>query len=134
MLVQLLEGIGAISRADGRKATARAGNYQDSVTRPLSRDHDDNATADVDPDVINAELDADTDPAMRVLPVVEKLRKIVRAVRLTPQRRQSWAREIQFVHLKGGDQSKTSGDSSASHMLILDVRTRWASTHQMLHT
>jgi hypothetical protein len=61
-----------------------------------------------------------------------KLRKIVRAVRSSSQRRQSWAREIQFVHLEGSNPSKISNDCSASRMLILDVRTRWASTHQML--
>jgi hypothetical protein len=42
--------------------------------RPLSRDHDDNTTADVDPDLINADLDPeDTDPAMHVLSAVERV-------------------------------------------------------------
>jgi hypothetical protein len=52
-----MEGIGAITRAEGKKATARSGNYQDNVTRPLSCDHDDNITADIDPDVIDGDLD-----------------------------------------------------------------------------
>jgi hypothetical protein len=39
----------------------RSGNYQDNVTRPLSRDHDDSATTNVDPDMIDGDLDADTD-------------------------------------------------------------------------
>ena len=53
----------------------RSGNYQDNVTRPLSRDHDDSAIADIDPDAIDADLDPDpdTDPAMRVLPAVERV-------------------------------------------------------------
>ena len=95
-----------------------------------------------------ADLAPETDPvaADGVLPAVKrvhvthsftnwatnnfyKLRKIVRAVRSSPQRRQYWAREIQFVQLGG---SQASGGCSASLMLILDVRTRWASTHQML--
>jgi len=42
--------------------------------------------------------------------------------------------EIQFVHLKGSNSSKASDNCSASRMLILDVRTRWASTHQMICT
>jgi hypothetical protein len=66
-----------ISRAEGKKATTQSGNYQDNVTRPLSRNHDDNATADVDVDMIDADpdLDADTDcdPAMHVLPAVERV-------------------------------------------------------------
>jgi hypothetical protein len=36
------------------------------------------------------------------------------------------------VHLEGIDPSKASDTGIVSHMLILDVRTRWASTHQML--
>jgi hypothetical protein len=58
-----------------------------------------------------------------------KLRKIVKAVRSSPQRRQSWAREIQFVQ---AEENGISSGSTAPLMLILDVRTRWASTHQML--
>jgi hypothetical protein len=39
------------------------------------------------------------------------------------------------VHLEGSDPSPSKiNDCSASRMLILDVRTRWASTHQMLRT
>ena len=56
-----------------------------------------------------------------------QLRKIVKAVCSSPQHRQTWAREIQVVQGSG-----VSEDFSASLMLILDVRTRWASTHQML--
>jgi hypothetical protein len=52
----------------------RSGNYQDNITRPLSRDHDDSAIADIDPDAIDAEdPDPDADPAMRVLPAVERV-------------------------------------------------------------
>jgi hypothetical protein len=56
-----------------------------------------------------------------------QLRKVVKAVRSSPQRRQSWAREIQFIQAGGN-----SADCNASLMLILDVRTRWSSTYQML--
>jgi hypothetical protein len=56
----------------------RSGNYQDNVTRPLSHDHDDSATTNVDPDVIDGDLDADTDadPAVHVLPAVERVRSV----------------------------------------------------------
>lgn len=58
-----------------------------------------------------------------------QLRKIVKAVRSSPQRRQNWAREIQLINHSG-----ISDDCSAELMLILDVRTRWSSTHQMLRS
>ncbi|KAF8867503.1 hypothetical protein BD779DRAFT_1407483, partial [Infundibulicybe gibba] len=39
--IKLLEGIGAISASDGRKATTRIGNYQDCVIAPLDQAQDD---------------------------------------------------------------------------------------------
>ena len=73
-----MEGIGAISRSEGKKAISRSSNYQDNITRPLSRDHDDNATADIDPDVVDVDLDpnADTDLTVHVLSAVERVRSI----------------------------------------------------------
>jgi hypothetical protein len=44
VITQLLEGVGAITATDRKTATSRAGNYQDAVTEPLDREHDD-ATA-----------------------------------------------------------------------------------------
>ena len=61
-----------------------------------------------------------------------KLQKIIKAVRSSPQHRQSWAHEIQFAQAERGRADIMSDESNASLMLILDVRTRWASTHQML--
>jgi hypothetical protein len=40
---QLLEGIGAISNADSKKAMSRSGNYQDSAVTPVDRQFDDDA-------------------------------------------------------------------------------------------
>ena len=54
-----------------------------------------------------------------------KLRKIIRSVRSTPQRRESWARQIQTTNAH-------SGKLQPNLILILDVKTRWSSTHQML--
>jgi hypothetical protein len=48
-----------MSKADGKKAAARSGNYQDNVTIPLAREHDDNATADVEPDGDDVVMDVD---------------------------------------------------------------------------
>jgi hypothetical protein len=136
-------------KAEGKKAATRSGNYQDNITTPLSREYDYDATADDQIDEITVDLDDDADVASGVLPAIErvditqslhkmielkqtfdKLRKIVRAVCSSPQHRQAWAREIQFAQVEG---SRVSDDPGASLMLILNVRTRWASTHQMLH-
>ena len=46
--MQLLEGIGAISKSDSKKATGRSGNYQDAVTAPVSHEHDDAAAVHED--------------------------------------------------------------------------------------
>ena len=132
-------------KAEGRKAATRSGNYQDNITTPLSREYDYDATAGDEIDEISTNLDDDANVANGVLPAIEKvdiiqslhetielkqtsnkLRRIVKAVRSSPQRRQAWAREIQFAQV---EESRVSGDRSASLMLILDVKTRWASTH-----
>jgi hypothetical protein len=53
-----------------------------------------------------------------------QLRTIVRSVRSSPQRRQGWMRELRAVH--------DDDEAPPALMLILDVKTRWSSTHQML--
>ncbi|KAJ6575957.1 hypothetical protein DFH09DRAFT_1311412 [Mycena vulgaris] len=52
---------------------------------------------------------------------VRKLRKVIRAVRSSPQRRQHWYQLLSPKKVIAG-----------VHMLILDVKTRWSSTHQMM--
>ena len=130
-----------MSTAEGKKASAQGSNYQENVTAPpLSED--DGIASDEGTD----NQDGATEKADGVLSAIEKvsflystryaslttdafwqLRKVVKAVRSSPQRRQSWAREIRFIQAGGN-----STDCNASLMLILDVRTRWSSTHQML--
>ena len=61
-------------------------------------------------------------------PLVQ-LRKIIRNVRSSPQCRQKWCKEI-YIAMNQGDGNDE--DQSPVLMLILDVRTRWSSTHQML--
>jgi hypothetical protein len=53
-----------MSSAEGKKAAAHSGNYQDNITTPLSRNHDNNAISDHtddDPDGIDMNLDLNTD-------------------------------------------------------------------------
>jgi hypothetical protein len=66
--IQLLEGIGAISKSDSRKASGRSGNYQDSVIAPVSREHDDAA-------VVNGEEEdeEDEDAISGVSPSIDKV-------------------------------------------------------------
>ena len=52
-----------------------------------------------------------------------KLRKVIRAVRSSPQRCQQWYQIISPTKVV-----------AVIHMLILDVKTRWSSTHQMMST
>lgn len=115
--IKLLEGIGAVSSAEGKKAASRSGNYQNAATASLNRDLDDDATT---------QDDGEPDPSRNILSSVDKLRKIVRAVRSSPQRKQRW---LNLVTLSFQEQKITD---RRALMLILDVRTRWSSTHQMM--
>ena len=48
---------------------------------------------------------------------------------LSVQRKQQWLEEVQ-LSLRGID--KACNESTQAVMLVLDVVTRWSSTHQML--
>lgn len=117
--IELLLGIGGLSESDLKDGDQR--NYQDSATLSISREADENAVQQKD--------DFDQYPLFNdaaLLPPLEKLRKIVRAIRSSPQRRQKWFEEI------GISRRDMNGQSTETlKMLILDVRTRWASCHQM---
>ncbi|KAF5347685.1 hypothetical protein D9758_014867 [Tetrapyrgos nigripes] len=56
------------------------------------------------------------------------LRKIVRHVRSSPQRRAAWLRQIDEIYSEDNQEIRTY----KLLMLILDVVTRWGSTHQMM--
>ena len=58
-----------------------------------------------------------------------QLRKIVRSVRASPQRRQHWYQEVDRMNVQ-----LLPTEQKSALMLILDVKTRWSSTHQMLRT
>ncbi|KAF8237820.1 hypothetical protein L208DRAFT_1245739, partial [Tricholoma matsutake] len=118
---QLLEGIGIMSKSDAMQASSNV-NYQDNVNVGLDREHDLDATAtedEVDNKVIG------TEPTDLVKAAVQKLQRIVCSVRSTPQRRESWAQQIQTTNSQ-------NGTSQPNLILILDVKTCWSSTHQML--
>jgi hypothetical protein len=80
---ELLEGIGVISKVKGKKAVMCSGNYQDNVTTPLSREHDNNAVGDDEDDEDDESVadmpDADTETADvnaadGVLPAIGRVR------------------------------------------------------------
>ena len=58
-----------------------------------------------------------------------QLRKIVRAVRSSPQKRQIWLKDA-----RANLSQELQNAGSTAHMLILDVKTRWSLTFQMLST
>jgi hypothetical protein len=72
IITQLLEGIGAISARESKKAMSRSGNYQDSVTTPLSQTFDDDAVAREDEDEQD-ELVLEVDQSSSILSAVEKV-------------------------------------------------------------
>ena len=67
-----------MSKADGRKAATRSGNYQDNVTAPLTRDNDNDATADEDPDADLVHPWDDDDDS--IIPAVERVNGTMRVV------------------------------------------------------
>ncbi|KAG1721141.1 hypothetical protein EDB19DRAFT_1646657, partial [Suillus lakei] len=114
--MQLLEGIGAI-KPDSR---CRECAYQDSVTAPIDREHDDNAA-------LLDETEDDNDQFGTLQGVLSAVDKIIRSVQSSPQRHKAWLTEV-TISLKKTE--NTLGQVVL--MLILDVKTRWSSTHQML--
>ncbi|KAJ6472248.1 hypothetical protein DFH09DRAFT_477185 [Mycena vulgaris] len=111
--LKLLEAIGVITKTDRKKASGRSGDsYQETVAVPMSRDYDIDGEAE-EPD--NGEGSEDGTQ----LKSVQKLRNIIKAVRVSPQRRQEWIREVKispaFMDNKLGQ---------VPLMLILDVKTR----------
>ncbi|KAK7001098.1 hypothetical protein R3P38DRAFT_2796132 [Favolaschia claudopus] len=127
--IKLLEAIGVISKSTRKKAEGKAALYQDSVTASLAREDDEDWEDDDEEEEEEEENEVGGSGAGKVekLKSVTKLRKIIRSIRGSPQRRQEWIKEIEeSVAFKSGKFGKRP------LMLILDVRTRWSSTHQML--
>ncbi|KAJ6559621.1 hypothetical protein B0H19DRAFT_944872, partial [Mycena capillaripes] len=116
----IFSSIGVITKTDRKKASGRSGDsYQETVAVPLSRDHDIEGEA--------GEVDEEESSEGTPLKAVQKLRSIIKIVRGSPQRRQEWIWEVKI--------SPAFMDNELGRvalMLILDVRTRWSSTHQMM--
>ncbi|KAJ6573645.1 hypothetical protein B0H10DRAFT_2348564 [Mycena sp. CBHHK59/15] len=111
--LKLLEAIGVITKTNHKKASGRSGNAYPE-------------THDVYGEAEGEEEDDDLHEGAQ-LKAMQKLRNIVKVIRGSPQCRQEWIREVQI--------SPTFMDNELRRialMLILDVKTRWSSTHQML--
>ncbi|KAJ7577180.1 hypothetical protein C8J56DRAFT_899272 [Mycena floridula] len=87
---------------------------------------------DQDNENVNQEDEPETEfvsPRSPISCAIFKLHKIVQHVRVVPQHRQNWLKQVNNVY-----PPPASGTiSELGHILILDVKTRWSSTHQMLH-
>ena len=78
MFAQLLEGIGAISTTESKKAMSRSGNYQDLVTAPLSHMFDNDAVGR-DNENKQDEVSLKLDRSRSILSAVEKAGIIISA-------------------------------------------------------
>lgn len=70
--VKLLEAIGALTKSEADKATSRSGNYQDSLTTPLNRAHDDEA-AGLDDSIQDTDISLLPDTSGKIVPAVDKV-------------------------------------------------------------
>ncbi|KAM5534120.1 hypothetical protein V8D89_012211, partial [Ganoderma adspersum] len=134
--------LGVISKADQKAASSGSRcNYQESVTAPVDREHDNELVGQDDPP---EEGESDTaaattattassvtyghlHQAIQKLKYFRQLRKIIRAIHASPQRRQAWLEEV-----RRHPELVKANISEMALMLILDVPTRWSSTHSML--
>ncbi|OCB88219.1 hypothetical protein A7U60_g4624 [Sanghuangporus baumii] len=107
--MRLLASIGA-----ARTVTENTRNYQDDIYPPTEEQEvafqDDNDGSDDDDRVISA---------------IAKLRQLVRTIRRKTQCREEW-----LLHASSAKDNNNKQESAL--MLILDVPTRWSSTHHML--
>jgi hypothetical protein len=133
---QLLVKLGVLSTAN---TSSKDVAYQDSATEPAQRNSENDVRAalqPMDPDdefvppansVGNAIYKVQITTFSFVVSIAdlyEQLRKIVRHTRSSPQRREAW-KAIARKHL-------STDEREMALLLILDVKTRWSSTHQML--
>jgi hypothetical protein len=128
-----------LTEEEKKKAThGLAACYQDPVTESVNRDQDNESVSledEEDTDLLPPSTGCTIALAVwkvcasfskdSMLTFFAQLRKIVRHVRSSPQRRTSWKETVTNV-------MKKAGLTDNVLMLILDVKTRWSSTHQML--
>ena len=70
--IKLLEAIGALTKSEADKATSRSGNYQDSLSTPLSRAHDKNA-ARLSDSIQGTDINLFPDASSNIVPAVDKV-------------------------------------------------------------
>ena len=149
--IKLLEAIGAVSISE--RATAEKAHFQENATLPTERWCDNDAVVREDSLEDDDAFESGLDNESSILTAIWKvgkwvcdtslayflqLRKIVRSVRSSPQRHQAWLSEVNLSlrsteeALHGADEAFESTKPEVGLMLILDVKTRWSSTHQML--
>jgi hypothetical protein len=76
--IKLLEGIRAMSKAEGQKASVCSINYQDNITTPLDRIYDNNTMANDKIEDLDLDYDLKTGhTADGVMPAIEKVCKII---------------------------------------------------------
>ncbi|KAK0234626.1 hypothetical protein EDD85DRAFT_955454 [Armillaria nabsnona] len=119
--LKLLEGIGAISKKQAKKASSRSSNYQDSATAPVDRSNDDEAAIQDEPE--DNEADFKSNLSFDIFSGVNKLCKIVHTDAMQATNDEDHAVTEQLDSISCNERAL---------MLILDVCTRWLSTHQMI--
>lgn len=72
MFIQLLEGIGALSKADTKKALSRSGNYQDNTVAPMDREHD-NDVVQLDDEEEHEDQDPSSDNSDTIISAIAKV-------------------------------------------------------------
>ncbi|KAJ7157772.1 hypothetical protein C8R46DRAFT_908335 [Mycena filopes] len=119
--LKLLEAIGALTKEESKKSQSRQGVYQEASTESLSPERDNEATR-----MDDAPESTTTKPTSAV---GQALRKIVQHVRSSPQRRQTWQKEVAAWYKDQKESGTARPLDIASEnvlMLILDVKTRWS--------
>ncbi|KAI0245327.1 hypothetical protein BJV78DRAFT_1090396, partial [Lactifluus subvellereus] len=111
--LELLKAIGVVK--DNKKDA-----YQDSVTAPLNRAHDDNSGGDIEG--LDKNIAAAEAPLSEVLTAIPKLRNIIQAVCSSPQQQEAWLEEANAFLQKVAAASNMVPERAAT-MLILNVKT-----------
>ncbi|KAF8817342.1 hypothetical protein BYT27DRAFT_7075321, partial [Phlegmacium glaucopus] len=120
--IKLLKRIGIMLKSNATHVSSNV-NYQDDLNVGLDCAHDVDPTAtedEVDNEAISAE------PTDLAKAAVQKVIFVDKDFWSTPQHQESWAQQIQTANSQ-------NGTLQPNLILILDVKTRWSSTHQMLH-
>ncbi|KAF8813551.1 hypothetical protein BYT27DRAFT_7084271, partial [Phlegmacium glaucopus] len=123
--IRLLEGISLISKGNSNLATSSKFNYQDDINTGLEHENDMEAT----PEDSKADDEQNSTACSdKICMAIQKLHKIIKSVQSSPQCHQHWNGEIERMNAE-----LNVAEHKAILMLILNVKTCWLSTHQMLH-